>query len=101
MDSVALADALRSLPRDGTPFAVICSDPRIEVEIYRPIVVDLQTPHDRDEIYFVGSGQGWFTCAGSRRRFSAGDMLWVRRGEDHRFFDFSEDFATWVIFLAN
>ena len=35
-----------------------------------------------------------------RHGFAPGDMLFVPAGTVHRFEDFSDDFATWVIFYG-
>ena len=67
---------------------------------YAPRRVDHQAPHLRDEIYVVVSGEGWFMRAGERVPFTAGDALFVRAGVPHRFEDFSDDFAAWVIFAG-
>jgi mannose-6-phosphate isomerase-like protein (cupin superfamily) len=82
------------------PYATLFRHGPLEVEFYRPQGTDLQQPHSRDELYCVISGSGWFTNAGRRHRFEPGDLLFVAAGEEHRFDDFSEDFATWAIFYG-
>jgi len=72
----------------------------LSVEVYRPVKVDLQKPHVRDEVYVVISGSGKFFCAGERSSFAQGDLLFVPAGVEHRFEDFTEDFSTWVIFYG-
>ena len=72
----------------------------LEVKYYRPREVDDQTPHRRDEIYVVASGTGTFNHAGERIRFAPGTVLFAAAGVEHRFEDFSEDFATWVFFYG-
>ena len=62
------------------------------------IPVRAQEPHDRDEIYMVASGQGTFVRGEERVAFRANDMLFVPARMQHRFEDFSADFATWVVF---
>ncbi len=69
----------------------------LELEMYQPIKVDLQTPHDKDEVYFIASGSGCFEMNGERRAISPGDVLFVPAGTEHRFVDFSDDFTTWVV----
>ncbi len=59
-----------------------------------------QTPHDRDELYVVASGRGTFFVGGQRVPFGPGDVLFVAATVEHRFEDFSEDFATWVVFYG-
>jgi quercetin dioxygenase-like cupin family protein len=54
----------------------------------------------RDEVYVVLSGTGTFFDGKERRAFAAGDFLFVAAGREHRFEDFSDDFATWVLFYG-
>jgi len=70
------------------------------VKFYQPQHVDEQTPHTRDEVYVVTSGQGWFVNGKGRHRFETGDVLFVAAGTVHRFEDFSDDFSTWVLFYG-
>ena len=70
----------------------------LEVRWYAPKGEDPQTPHDRDEIYIVASGHGTFVRGAERISFAANDLLFVPAKMEHRFEDFSGDFATWVVF---
>ena len=72
----------------------------IELKYYKPIGVDKQEPHTRDEFYIVVGGTGWFRCGDKRERFVAHDVLFAPAGAVHRFEEFSDDFATWVIFYG-
>ena len=72
----------------------------LEVELYAPRGHDPQTPHRRDEVYVVVSGEGEFVHAGEADRFAAGDVLFVAAGVEHRFERFSDDFAVWVFFYG-
>ena len=72
----------------------------IELRHYAPKGVDEQVPHDRDELYVVISGSGSFKRAGESIAFAPGDVLYVGAHEEHRFVDFTADFATWVIFYG-
>lgn len=72
----------------------------IEIRHYAPKGEDHQVPHDRDEFYFVISGSGAFMRNGERVPFGPGDMLFAAASEDHRFADFTDDFATWVLFYG-
>ena len=84
----------------GREFVEVGARGSLTVEIYRPEGVDRQTPHDRDEIYVVISGSGWFVNGEVRHRFSAGDVMVVPARLEHRFEEFSDDFATWVFFYG-
>ena len=66
--------------------------------IYAPRGVDDQGPHTQDELYIVLSGRGRFVKNGEEGPFQANDAIFVEAGADHRFVDFTDDFATWVIF---
>ncbi|MEE8370828.1 MAG: cupin domain-containing protein [Sphingomonadales bacterium] len=70
----------------------------LEVGMYAPREIDLQSPHDRDEIYVIAAGKGEFLCGKTRTSFAPGDVFFVPIGMEHRFENFSDDFYTWVIF---
>ncbi len=70
---------------------------------YAPRGRDEQTPHDQDELYIVVAGQGMFAIGETeasleRQPFRVGDVLFAPAGLVHRFENFSDDFATWVVF---
>lgn len=67
---------------------------------YQPKGADPQTPHEQDEIYIVAGGSGTFVCAGRRAAFGPGDALFAPAGAEHRFENFSDDFAVWVVFYG-
>ena len=72
----------------------------MELGYYKPVGVDEQQPHDQDEIYIVQSGSGTFTREEEQIPFSTGDALFVAAGVKHRFVDFTNDFAAWVVFYG-
>ncbi len=94
----ALAALARS--EDRLPFVELFTHGSLSVEIYRPVGRDEQTPHTRDEVYVVVSGSGEFVNDGVRRPFQAGELFFVPAGIEHRFENFGDDFATWVIFYG-
>jgi hypothetical protein len=70
----------------------------IEIRYYAPSGEDRQTctiatssPRD------LGSGRH---SRGERVPFGPGDMIFAGAGEEHRFVDFTADFATWVLFYG-
>ena len=94
------AEALQTLAQTNKEFIELCSHGTLSVEVYRPNKVDKQTPHERDEIYVIISGTGTFFCNGVRTNFEPSDFLFVPAYADHRFENFTEDFATWVFFYG-
>ena len=96
-----LAVWLSKLPApDGKPFVVAFEHGSLAVELFRPRTVDTQTRHSRDEVYVVVRGQGEFVHGPNRHAFQCGDLLFVPAGLDHRFENFSEDLALWVLFYG-
>ena len=107
MLKAAAAELLQRLPGPRTPrwpegerFAAAFGHGSLQVELYAPAGRDPQTPHERDEVYFVLAGSGDFVAAGERTSFRAGDALFVAAGVAHRFENFSADFCTWVVFYG-
>jgi mannose-6-phosphate isomerase-like protein (cupin superfamily) len=100
-DIVRFADALGRLPTDAaTRFVRLYGHGSLEVELYAPRGEDLQTPHSRDEVYIVVRGRGEFVNGDDRVAFGPGDFLFVPAGRDHRFVDFTDDLAVWVLFYG-
>lgn len=58
------------------------------------------TPHAQDEVYVVIRGRGVFLHHGARDPFGPGALLFVAAGTEHRFEDFTEDLAVWVVFYG-
>jgi mannose-6-phosphate isomerase-like protein (cupin superfamily) len=85
---------------DGERFVEAFAHGSLAVELYAPVGRDPQTPHDRDEVYFVVSGSGDFILTGERTRFAAGDAFFVPAHAGHRFENFTPDFTTWVVFYG-
>ncbi len=72
----------------------------LEVEMYAPRGHDAQKPHSRDEVYVVRSGSGTFVSDAGRERFGPGDFLFAPAGVVHRFEEFTDDLAVWVLFYG-
>jgi mannose-6-phosphate isomerase-like protein (cupin superfamily) len=85
---------------EGKPFVVVYEHGSLSVELFAPRGVDVQTPHRRDEVYVVARGEGHFVNGSERHRFGPGDLLLVPAGVEHRFEDFSDDLAVWVLFYG-
>ena len=93
--------ALEHLPdAQGQRFATIFEHGTLSVEIYAPRGTDPQNPHTRDEVYFVASGTGEFVCGESRQDFGPTDLLFAAAGAVHRFENFTDDLAVWVLFYG-
>jgi len=84
----------------GDHYDVLLRHGTLEVGLYAPKLTDPQTPHARDELYVVISGHGYFRNGRDRHPFAPGDVFFVPAQVEHRFEEFSEDLATWVIFFG-
>lgn len=95
------SEALAKLPGpQGQRFAELFRHGTLSVEFYAPRGSDPQQPHSRDEVYVVVSGSGEFFASGRTEPFVPGDVLFAAAGAEHRFLNFSDDFATWVFFYG-
>lgn len=95
------AELQRQLPGPaGQRFAVAFERGSLSVELYAPRGSDPQQPHTRDEVYVVVSGRGEFVNGPERHAFGPGDLMFVPAGVEHRFEQFSDDLAVWVVFYG-
>ena len=85
---------------DDRLYGVLHEHGTLELGFYKPNGVDDQKPHDRDEVYVVRSGSGYFVVEEDRQPFGPGDALFVPAFVVHRFEEFTDDFAAWVLFYG-
>ena len=98
---VGLLDAIEQLKNESEkPFTVLMKHGTMSVEYFAPLKTDTQSPHQQDELYVIARGHGQFNRNGEMIEYKAGDVLFVPAGMEHRFENFSDDFATWVIFYG-
>ena len=103
---IGLAAALARLAENAPAKSVaLFEHGSLVVKLYIPRgangeLIDPQTPHTRDELYVVARGAGVFFNGETRRRTEVGDVIFAPTGKAHRFEDFSEDFAVWVMFYG-
>lgn len=95
---ITQAEAAAAPLEAGRRSSLLLNTPGLEVRWYQPPNPDPQTPHDRDEIYLVAVGSGFYRRGETRVPFAAGDMLFAAAGEVHRFEDHTPDTQMWVVF---
>ena len=59
-----------------------------------------QTPHQRDEVYIVASGTGFYRVEDQLTAVGPGDLCFAAAHAVHGFENFSDDFAIWIIFYG-
>jgi mannose-6-phosphate isomerase-like protein (cupin superfamily) len=98
---ISLSQALSRLAvTAGDRSVLLFEHGTMRVKLYAPRGQDPQTPHRQDEAYVVAKGHGVFFDGNARRRFEAGAFLFAPAGQPHRFEDFSDDLAVWVMFYG-
>jgi len=100
MEKFTLAKGIATLASNNVDYRWLVERNAFDVGIYRPDQIDNQTPHQRDELYIIASGSGRFVCGEETEKFSPGDVFFVPAGFAHRFENFSEDLAAWVVFFG-
>lgn len=103
-----LSDASRQLPLPANakwPQGVwdleIFRKNDVSVSLFAPKEQDYQTPHEQDEIYVIQSGHGVIVIENQAHKFMPGDVIYVAAGKEHRFTEFSDDLAAWVVFFGD
>ena len=84
-----IKNALIRLAETNTDYIEIIEKQTFDLGLYRPVDIDPQTPHARDELYIVARGTGRFACGEEVEEFAPGDAFFVPAGSEHRFIDFS------------
>jgi mannose-6-phosphate isomerase-like protein (cupin superfamily) len=98
---LTVPEALARLPGSaGERYVELFKHGTLSVELYAPRGHDPQHPHSRDEVYVVVQGSGQFRNGDARHAFGPGDLLFVPAGVAHRFEDFTDDLAVWVVFYG-
>jgi mannose-6-phosphate isomerase-like protein (cupin superfamily) len=85
---------------EGKRFLSAFEHGSLVIEVYAPRRVDPQSPHNRDEVYVVVQGTGFFVNGPERHAIGPGDLLFVPAGAPHRFEEFTDDLALWVVFYG-
>ena len=100
-DRLSVEKALQLVSQsDDRAYGILKLHGTMELGYYKPDGVDPQKPHTQDEIYIIQSGNGYFVNGDERHPFAPGEALFVAAGVVHRFEDFSDDFAAWVVFYG-
>ena len=100
MMKFTVQDALARLADSNALSTVLIDHPAYDVRIYKPVEVDNQKPHTRDEVYVIASGSGDFVLGDENQPFKTGDLIFVPANAEHRFINFSDDFSAWVVFFG-
>ena len=92
------SQAIKNAMPHKNNFAIALEKGKLYIELYNPIETDPQSPHGRDELYFISEGKGEFECDGETVAFETGDVIFVPKDAPHKFKNFGKQMKTWVIF---
>jgi len=75
-------------------------DPAMSAGIYvlSAGATDKQTPHQEDEIYYLVRGKAKMRLGREERAIREGDVIFVEKDLEHRFFNIAEELVLLVIF---
>lgn len=98
---IHLADARGHIPGPAGEHSVrVLQRGTLNLKLSLPLAPNKQTPHAQDEIYVIVQGRGVLFHDGKRDTFEPGDVMFIAAGTEHRFEDFTEDLAVWVVFYG-
>ena len=97
--AISLA-AARQLPWKPGRSAEAFIDGELEIRFTPRPTNGPQTPHQRDEVYVVAAGSGFYRVDCTVTAVGPGDMCFAAAHTPHGFEDFTDDFAIWVIFYG-
>lgn len=92
--------ALASLASDER-YSEVLSRGSVRAGIYAPHQTDDPTTDDRDKLFVVLNGSGFFVVGEDRSPFGPGDLLFADAGTSHQFEDFTPDFAVWAVVIGS
>ena len=97
----SISDAMKVPNEKNRLSSLILENQDMQVRFYSPKKIDEQIPHEQDELYVISCGHGIFVRNDEEISFNVGDVIFVPKNEHHYFKNFSDDFATWVIFYGS
>jgi mannose-6-phosphate isomerase-like protein (cupin superfamily) len=101
MSCVSTTDLIEQLEEEGTDYVEVLSEDSLSVELARYPNPEPKTPHKTDEIYFVISGSGMAHVGTERYAVAEGDVVYVKQGVEHDFFDIDDQITALVVFPSS
>lgn len=95
-----LSDIRRRIVESGKLYNEFLRVPDLSVGLYRLAAgsTDPQGPHNEDEVYYVVSGRARIQIGSADFPATSGDVIYVEKNTEHRFFDITEDIELLVFF---
>ena len=94
-----VSDGLARMPGpDHDQYDILFRHGTMTVGLYAPRGIDDQTPHTKDEIYVVMTGQATIVTPDGSAAVGPGAVIYVPAGEVHRFVEITDDLTLLVVF---
>ena len=95
-----LSDLASRRADSGRPYLEFLRVPSLNAGLYELGAgsQDRQSPHDRDEVYYVVGGRAKLRVGGDVVAVGPGSVVFVRAGVAHRFEEIGEDLSVLVFF---
>lgn len=95
-------DIMESNAAQNTNYGVFMRIPSISSGVYtlKKGATDGQSPHTKDEIYYVVKGKAKILIGKESYEVKEGSLVFVEAYKEHKFYDITEDLAVVVVFSA-
>lgn len=98
---ITLAEFEAQVPGpDGERSVLALKRGTLDIRLSVPRPLNVQTPYEQDEIYFVVRCRGTLVHERRRTPFGPRDILFVAAGVDHHYTVFNADLALWRVFYG-
>jgi mannose-6-phosphate isomerase-like protein (cupin superfamily) len=96
----SITDAEKRRGQSGKRYLEFLRVPAMSAGVYVLPVggTDPQSPHKEDELYYVVRGRARMQAGSEDQAVSAGSVIFVAAGVQHRFYDITEELAVLVFF---
>jgi mannose-6-phosphate isomerase-like protein (cupin superfamily) len=98
MSHVSTADLIERLEQEDTDYVEVLTEDSLSVELAQYPNPEPKTPHKTDELYFIISGSGMVQVGNEQYAVDEGDVVYVKQGVEHDFFDIDDEITALVIF---
>ena len=95
-------DIMKRSAAQNTNYGVFMRIPSMSLGVYtlKKGEADAQSPHTKDEIYYVIKGKAKISVGTETYDVKEGSLIFVEAYKDHKFIDIREDLAIVVFFSA-
>lgn len=102
MDAFEVGELIERQAAGKTRYLEFLRVPELSAGVYVLLAgaEDMQQPHAEDEVYYVLDGRAAIDVAGESRVVTAGSIVYVAAGVEHRFHEIEDDLRVLVFFAG-